>query len=192
MLQFYFLSILLNLLAGLIFIYATENSTEMVLSDSDDPFAPGDSSEAPAPQPERDFDPETDDLDLNLDGESSSETSEGKKSSRAGSFKTLAVSFLGDKTLQLVVGILSLLTGLMKLLSPIQYDIPVVGDLIPAVAGIVAGAILLLDWYQERSDVELSLPGPLQVLYTEGRKYVGIFCLISAVLHFIFPRAMIL
>ena len=32
----------------------------------------------------------------------------------------------------------------MKLLSPIQYDIPVVGDLIPAVAGIVAGAILLL------------------------------------------------
>ena len=192
MLQFYFLSILLNLLAGLIFVYAAGGDTEMILSDSDDPLAQEDFSEKTASNTENDFDPETDDLDLNLDGGSSAEkTDDGKKAARGG-FKTLAVSFLGDKTLQLVVGILSLLTGLMKLLSPIQYDIPVVGDLIPAVAGIVAGAILLLDWYQERSEVDLSLPGPLQVLYAEGRKYVGIFCLISAVLHFIFPRAMIL
>ena len=80
----------------------------------------------------------------------------------------------------------------MKLLSPIQYDIPVVGDLVPAFAGIVAGASLLLDWYQERSEVQFSLPGPLSVAYTSGRKYIGVFCLIAAVLHFIFPTAMFL
>ena len=77
---------------------------------------------------------------------------------RTAGIKSAAVSFLGDKTLQLVVGILSFLTGLMKLLSPIQYDIAIIGDLVPALAGIAAGAVLLLDWYQERSDSELPLP----------------------------------
>ena len=163
MLQFYFLSILLNLLAGLIFIYASkgnENSTE--LSDS---FS------------------ENDDFNLNAEPEISSSTN---------SLKAVASPFLSDKTLCLVVGILSALTGLMKLLSPIQYDVPVVGDLIPALTGLVSGAVLLLDWYQTRSDVELPLPEAIQNIYTGGRKYMGIFCIIAAVLHFIFPLVLFL
>lgn len=187
MLQFYFLSILLNLVAGLIFIYVVkdEGETSLVLSDSDDPFAEGSSSTS------SDFNPETDDLDLNLDGESSS-ASESSKKSVGGGLGALAAPFLGDKTLQLVVGILSALTGLMKLLSPIQYDIAIIGDLIPSLAGLAAGAVLLLDWYQERSEVELALPKSIQGIYEGGRKYLGIFCIIAAVLHFIFPRVLFL
>lgn len=187
MLQFYFLSILLNLVAGLIFIYVVkdEGETSLVLSDSDDPFAEGSSSTS------SDFNPETDDLDLNLDGESSSASEASKKSAGDG-LGALAAPFLGDKTLQLVVGILSALTGLMKLLSPIQYDIAIIGDLIPSLAGLAAGAVLLLDWYQERSEVELALPESIQGIYEGGRKYLGIFCIIAAVLHFIFPRVLFL
>ena len=187
MLQFYFLSILLNLVAGLIFIYVVkdEGETSLVLSDSDDPFAEGSSSTS------SDSNPETDDLDLNLDGESSS-ASETSKKSAGGGLGALAAPFLGDKTLQLVVGILSALTGLMKLLSPIQYDIAIIGDLIPSLAGLAAGAVLLLDWYQERSEVELALPESIQGIYEGGRKYLGIFCIIAAVLHFIFPRVLFL
>lgn len=193
MLQFYFLSILLNLVAGLIFIYAVkgEGETNLVLSDSDDPFAEGGASSASA-----DFDPEKDDLDLNLDEDASgagdSDSPKNKKSSSAAGLKSLAVPFLGDKTLQLVVGILSALTGLMKFLSPIQYDVPVVGDLIPSLAGLAAGAVLLLDWYQDRSDVAITLPEAVQNIYEGGRKYLGIFCIIAAVLHFIFPRVLFL
>ena len=195
MLQFYFLSILLNLLAGLIFIYAVkdENETSMVLSDSDEPFAEETGTSSTA-----DFNPETDDLDLNLDGEAESVESfdnsaaKAKAASKEGGFKALALPFLGDKTLQLVIGILSALTGLMKLLSPIQYDIAVIGDLVPSVAGLAAGAVLLLDWYQARSDVELALPEAVQSVYIGGRKYLGIFCMIAAVLHFIFPRVLFL
>lgn len=187
MLQFYFLSILLNLVAGLIFIYVVkdEGETSLVLSDSDDPFAEGSSSTS------SDSNPETDDLDLNLDGESSS-ASETSKKSADGGLGALVAPFLGDKTLQLVVGILSALTGLMKLLSPIQYDIAIIGDLIPSLAGLAAGAVLLLDWYQERSEVELALPESIQGIYEGGRKYLGIFCIIAAVLHFIFPRVLFL
>jgi len=159
MLQFYFLSILLNLLAGLIFIYAAGEGDK-------EPSDFGDYEEK------------------STESDSEAEKTPG--------LLNLASPFLGDKTLQLVVGILSGLTGLMKLLSPIQYDIVVVGDLIPALAGITACAVLLLDWYQDRSEMELSLPEVLQTFYTSGRKYVGIFCIIAAFLHFIFPRVLFL
>ena len=171
MLQFYFLSILLNLVAGLVFIYAmTDDGLEAAEELSDTPDA---------------------DADLNPDGEADA-LSEKTKPVRTAGIKSAAVSFLGDKTLQLVVGILSFLTGLMKLLSPIQYDIAIIGDLVPALAGIAAGAVLLLDWYQERSDSELPLPDAILTMYTSGRKYLGIFCVIAAVLHFIFPRVLFL
>jgi hypothetical protein len=189
MLQFYFLSVLLNLVAGLIFIYAMNGTeTNLVLSDSDEPFAESPSSSSDS----ADFNPETDDLDLNLDDSSSEETGAKPAGGKAGGLKALAVPFLGDKTLQLVVGILSVLTGIMKLLSPIQYDIAIIGDLVPSLAGIAAGAVLLLDWYQERSDVQIALPDAIQNIYTGGRKYLGIFCIIAAVLHFIFPRVLFL
>lgn len=188
MLQFYFLSVLLNVLAGLIFIYAA-GGTSLVLSDPDDPF-----SSDGAFSPDADFSSGTDDIGLDVDGGSSDsgDDENQKKTGGAGGLKSLAAPFLGDKTLQLVVGILSALTGLMKLLSPIQYDVVVIGDLIPALAGLVAGAVLLLDWYQERSDVEISLPESIQNIYTGGRRYLGIFCIIAAVLHFIFPRVLFL
>ena len=182
MLQFYFLSILLNLLAGLVFIYATNESEEAALSTSNlnDPFSDDDfSSSKSNSSSSDDFNPETDDIDFGFDDEASPKAKSPKKTL---GLKALATPFLVDKTFQLVVGILSLLTGLMKLLSPIQYDVAVIGDLIPALAGFAAGAVLLLDWYQERSEN----------IYTSGRKYLGIFCIIAAVLHFIFPVVLFL
>ncbi|MCR4821961.1 MAG: hypothetical protein K5873_03700 [Treponema sp.] len=186
MLQFYFLSIFLNILAGLIFIYAAKDGgeTSMLLSDSDDPF----SAEVGEPS-SQDFTPETDEIDFNED---SSQKDKKKSAHKSLSFKELAAPFLADKTLQLVVGILSGLTGLMKLLSPIQYDIAVIGDFIPALACLASSAVLLLDWYQERSEIELTLPELVQNIYKGGRKYMGIFCIISACLHFIFPRVLFL
>ena len=171
MLQFYFLSILLNLTAGLIFVYVSKNdSTSLALSEPDD-FG---------------LNPDSDDFS---DTENSAPKSE--KSSATG-LGALAAPFLGDKTLQLVVGILSVLTGIMKLLSPIQFDVPLVGDLLPSLGGIASGFVLLLDWFQKRTDTEIALPELIHNLYTDGRKYLGIFCIITACLHFLFPRVLFL
>lgn len=170
MLQFYFLSVLLNLTAGLILIYVLSQDS---LSASPSELALDVSG----------------DEDSFLDGKVVSET---KKSAGLSGLKELAVPFLSDKTLQLVVGILSVLTGLMKLLSPMQYDWPILGDFFPSVAGMVSGTVLLLDWYQNHSGIQLSLPPAIDSFYMGGRKYLGVFCIIAAVLHFIFPRALIL
>ncbi|WP_407425669.1 hypothetical protein [Treponema sp.] len=159
MLQFYFLSVLLNLMAGLIFIYAVNSSAV---------------SEAPV----------SDELDMDVEAVDSDNEKAGPAS--------LAAPFLSDKTFQLVIGILAPLTGIMKLLSPLQGEILIIGDLIPACAGIASGAVLLLDWLNENTDISLTLPDVLQNIYTGGRKYLGIFCIAAAVLHFIFPLALFL
>lgn len=170
MLQFYFLSVLLNIMTGLVFLYGSKEDSSVSSSDfSDDIFAD--------------------------DDDSSDEKSAGLSGSKAdGGQKTasLEIPFLEDSSFRLVLGILMVLTGLMKLLSPIQYDIPVVGDLIPALAGIAGGISVLLEWYKNKSALSIALPEVLEKLFVDGRKYLGIFCIAAGVLHFIFPRVLFL
>jgi hypothetical protein len=40
---------------------------------------------------------------------------------------------LNNSTFRLILGILTAVTGLLKLLSPIEGDVPVAGDLVPAI-----------------------------------------------------------
>ena len=68
------------------------------------------------------------------------------------------LSFFETKNFRLVLGLLTALTGIMKFLSVVQGDIPVIGDLIPAVAGISAGVCLLYEYYKASASVSFSLP----------------------------------
>lgn len=168
MLQFYFLSILLNLITGLILVYATnfmaEKSTAVSVADDDD---------------------STDESD-----ESAEESSEDAPKSAKSIFANPL--FFDDSTFRLVIAILSALVGLMKLLSTVQGDMPLIGDLIPAVAGIAGAFALLIEYYSQKSDVSFNLPAFLTSIFVGGRKYLGIFCILAGVLHFIFPRVLFL
>ena len=169
MLQFYFLSVLLNIITGLVFLYGSkEDSLDSVSSSG---FSDNDNGS---------------DSDENASEKNEIKDENGKKS------KNLEIPFLEDSSFRLVLGILMVLTGLMKLLSPIQYDVPVVGDLIPSLAGIAGGISILLEWYKNKSTLALSLPEVLEKLFVDGRKYLGIFCIAAGVLHFIFPRVLFL
>lgn len=171
MLQFYFLSVLLNIVSGLIFLYSQKDSS----SDEQD-SASGSYDDI--------FSDDSSDSDFSSDGKNSK--SDGGKS------KKLEIPFIDDSSFRLVLGILMILTGLMKLLSPIQYDVPVIGDLIPALAGLAGGFSILIEWYKNKSTVGIALPEILDKIFVEGRKYLGIFCIAAGVLHFIFPRVLFL
>ncbi len=167
MLQFYFLSVLMNIMAGLILVYATNFFEE----------------ETPA---------------SNLNSENSSEEEFSSDdfvdtglSSGESSFSTKG-TFFDDLTFRLVVAVLSGLVGLMKLLSTVQNDIPVIGDLIPAFAGFSACAALLLEYYAKKSVTAPVFPSFAETLFVDGRKYIGVFCILAGVLHFIFPRVLFL
>ena len=98
---------------------------------------------------------------------------------------------MDNKNFKLVLGVLSVLVGLMKLLSVVQNDVPVIGDLLPSAAGLVGGFCILLDFYKNSSTVEMN-PNKFVQFVSENQKSIGIFCIVVAVLHFIFPKVLFL
>lgn len=165
MLQFYFLSIMLNLVTGMILVYG-KNFTDVKEEKKNDNHTDNISS----------------DISLNADG--------GKKNA----MKTMFGSntFFDDKTFRLVLGVLTVFVGLMKLLSVVHNDVPVVGDLIPALAGLFGGFCLLVEYYCQNASSELKLPDIIQRLFVDDRKYLGYLCITAAVLHFVFPDVLLL
>jgi len=98
---------------------------------------------------------------------------------------------LKDETFRLIVGIAAALTGLMKILSPI--DIPVIGDLFPAMAGILAGFILIFEYYRGRTSLDATgKVEKIDRLLVANKKLIGIVGLVAAALHFLFPTVLLL
>ena len=100
---------------------------------------------------------------------------------------------LKDETLKLVVGILSALTGLLKILSPVEGNVPVIGDLIPALTGFLAGFILIFEYYRNRTSLDISeQTEKVDRLLVANKKIIGVAALIAAALHFLFPSVLLL
>lgn len=97
---------------------------------------------------------------------------------------------------RLVMGILTALTGILKLLSPSVDNIPILGDLVPALAGIVAGFILVFGYYRENASPPLEEGGGkldrIGEIFLHYKKAAGIILLAAALLHFLFPQALFL
>jgi uncharacterized membrane-anchored protein len=97
-----------------------------------------------------------------------------------------------DETFRLVLGILTAVSGFFKLLTAIRGDIPVIGDLFPALAGLIGGFTVLYEYYKVRSAIdEDTLPSVVQKVIA-GKRYVGIVCLVAAAFHFLFPTVLFL
>jgi len=95
----------------------------------------------------------------------------------------------GD-TFILVVGILSVVTGLVKLFSPIGGTLPIVGDLIPAATGILCGLVLLFGYYRRRTSIDdTEHTKKIEGLLAGNKKLIAALAFVAAILHFLFPRA---
>ncbi|MDR2537423.1 MAG: hypothetical protein LBC46_03860 [Treponema sp.] len=91
-----------------------------------------------------------------------------------------------NPTFRLLLGLLSSVTGLFKLLS--ATDIPVAGDMIPALTGIGSGVLLFYDYYANTST--LKIESKLGTFLTEKKtkKGFGVWSCVVAALHFLFPH----
>lgn len=104
---------------------------------------------------------------------------------------------LKDETFRFVLGILTGLTGLFKILSPIENEagniIYVFGDLVPAVVGILAGFILIFEYFKNRATLDATdNTEKIDRVLIANKKIIGICALAAAVLHFLFPRVLLL
>ena len=160
MIQFYFLSVLLNLIAGLMLIYSPAESGGV----------------------------ESDDFSsLENDASSGSVFDNVKNAVKSD-------GVFSSDVFRLITGVLSLFVGFIKLFFAYGTSgagMAFFGDFIPAFAGIFGGASLLLSYYEERS-ADISVPEIADVILIDNRMYIGICCAVAAILHFIFPAAIIL
>jgi len=106
-------------------------------------------------------------------------------------------------TFYLVLGILSSVTGILKLLSPIPAGINAVrgvlvfGDLIPAAAGIASGIVLLFGLYRKEGSGNTSLDAMGSLDHIGAtllalRRPLGLALLGVALLHFVFAEILFL
>ena len=94
---------------------------------------------------------------------------------------------------RLVIGIIAAIMGVLKFLLPMARP-PILGDMFPALAGIVAGFILIFGFYREnsaKSDNEGNLDR-IGDMFLHYKKIAGIVLLAVAVLHFLLPNALFL
>jgi hypothetical protein len=81
---------------------------------------------------------------------------------------------------------------MLKILSSVPGDIPVLGDLLPALAGFITGFILLFEYYRGRTSVESEKARRLEGLLAKHKKWLGFFSIAVAGLHFLFPTVLFL
>ena len=175
MAQFYLLSVLFNVLAGLILVYGTNLSVKSTVKE----IIPEESVKKTAKKSSKKEEKES--------AEKEDEADEKNK-------RLLFRNFTGfdNKNLRLITGVLSVFVGIMKFLSVFRNDVPVIGDLLPAVAGLAGGVSILIEYYLSSTTEEVDLPEAVQKIFIDSRKYIGVLCLFAALLHFIFPQVMLL
>ena len=97
---------------------------------------------------------------------------------------------LNDPTFLLVLLIFSGISAVCKLLSPVAGNTPIVGDIIPALSGIL-GCIIFFDRWLKASENQLTLPAFFtRILPFE--QLVGFVCLFAGVTHLLFSQVLFL
>jgi hypothetical protein len=113
----------------------------------------------------------------------------------AGRFRSFAPlgQLAGTRGFRTVVGALAALVGFLKLLVlSVPHDVPVIGDLLPALAGMAMGASLLVHVLRERADLPNEAITRMEKLALAYRVPLGLAGMAVAVLHFLLPGALLL
>ena len=99
---------------------------------------------------------------------------------------------LKNQTFRLVLGVLLMVTGVIKIFSPLQ-GIPIIGDLVPGFISIVSSFILIFEYYRNRTTLESTEhTEKVNLLLLGNKRIIGIAALVGAALHFLFPRVPLL
>ena len=113
----------------------------------------------------------------------------GEKVPFLASFKNLRA----NKAAQTVIALVSIVIGVIKLivLSPGE-SVPVVGEILPALTGIVLGGILVIEAFRPSVDSRGESLQKISKAVLSYRVPVGIFGVVVGIVHFFFPGVIVL
>lgn len=90
-------------------------------------------------------------------------------------------------TYLLSFSIVSAVTGVFKIISVYNGDVPVIGDLLPAVISILIAVFLFLTYQKNKTGEIKSAFEKTDTLIEKYRNILGITAITVSVLHFFFP-----
>lgn len=88
-----------------------------------------------------------------------------------------------------LVGIASFLTGFLGLIFVLPGDQIFLGDLFPSLTALLAGTILILEYYRKEPDPEAPAAEDFLV---SNRIIIGVVCLVFGIIHFFSPAVVFL
>lgn len=100
--------------------------------------------------------------------------------------------FDGKPGLRITLGIVAFLTGFLKLLTVTKGDVPVIGDILPALAGLFTGATLIFARYKEKSTVPSKMVETADKLLIKNKTIIGTIGMLIGALHFLLPGIVLL
>ncbi len=102
---------------------------------------------------------------------------------------------IADKGLRMALAVLSIAVGVLKLFFALRGDIPVIGDFLPATAGIVVGSALFLDVSDEEHLPFMkqgSLAAGVEKFLVSYKISIGYAGMLAGLIHFLFPMVLFL
>jgi hypothetical protein len=100
--------------------------------------------------------------------------------------------FFKNSSFRLCLGIVTAVVGLLKFLSVVPGNYPMVGDIAPALGGLFSGAALLYDFYRAHATIPSKTVESISGFIGIRKKVIGWLAIAAAVLHFLFPTALFL
>ncbi len=113
----------------------------------------------------------------------------GAKFAFLASFKNLR----DNRPATIIIALVTVVIGVLKLiiLSP-RESIPVAGDLLPALTGIILGGTLLIEAFRQKVEATGQSVEKISKVVLNYRVPMGIAVVVIALVHFLFPGAVIL
>ncbi len=99
---------------------------------------------------------------------------------------------LNGSVFSLLLGLVTFIAGFLQFLLVPFGDIAVIGNLFPALGGIIAGFTLGLLYYRRNSTVDSEDTEHVTAVFIANRDVIGVLALLIATLHFLFPSFILL
>jgi len=91
-----------------------------------------------------------------------------------------------DPRFRLVLGLFTFIVGFLKLIF-VFNGLPILGDLIPALGGMVLGFILILFFYLDRASIKTDNLVKMEEIFIGNAGVFGVAGIIISVVHLVLP-----
>lgn len=102
------------------------------------------------------------------------------------------LSIFSNKMAKFWLGSSAIIIGIFKMLSPVKSTVVILGDFLPLLSCIIVGFVFIIDFFKSSSEIASDTIQKLDAVVLQNRKYIGMFSIITALLHFLVPDLLIL